>query len=216
MSHLAKSGKFVGQPKHALDIHFQKRVGKKLDALLNGQIVDDRGNVIGTIQYADGNTIFKLKQPTAGSAAKAFAISELVEEDYFIARELSNVHDVSGTTTFDVGATDIKIAKPPGIRRSITSELIDGETITYADTGSSAVDNNRIANDGTDDESQCVYPRYTTLSTLGYSGTVPAHAQCVIYAIETDGLAGVLDDDGSPLDWIELLPARVWAKRFAP
>lgn len=61
--------KSVGQPKHAFDIGFQQRVGKKLDALLNGQIIDELGNVIGTILYADGNTIFKFKASSGGAGS---------------------------------------------------------------------------------------------------------------------------------------------------
>jgi hypothetical protein len=52
--------KFLGPPKHVFDLGHQRRVAKKVDALLNGKIVDAAGKVIGDILYSDGNTVFKI------------------------------------------------------------------------------------------------------------------------------------------------------------
>lgn len=212
MSHTRN--KFLEEPKHALDIHSQRRVVKKLNALLNSQITDEKGNVIGTVEIADGNTVFKLKASSGGSAVAAFAITELGHEDFFIARKLSGFRQVAGISTADVGATDFKIAKTRITRRSIVADQPDSVPITYADTGSDH-DNNRIANDGTDDESQCVYPRYQTLAELGFASTVPMTENCVICAEQVGSICGVFGDDGKALEWLEA-PGRVWAKRFAP
>lgn len=55
--------KFLSPPRHALDIHSHRAVVKAVNALKNGKITDAKGNVIGIIHYADGNTVFEI---TAG------------------------------------------------------------------------------------------------------------------------------------------------------
>lgn len=63
-----KSGKkFVEPPKHPMSLRHQREVASKLNALLNGIIVDDTGNRIGVIHYADGNTVFEFRQGKGGS-----------------------------------------------------------------------------------------------------------------------------------------------------
>lgn len=67
MSHNPK--KFLDDPKHALDIHSQKHVVKKLNALLNSQITDEKGNVIGNVLVADGNVVFKFAASSGGAGS---------------------------------------------------------------------------------------------------------------------------------------------------
>lgn len=64
--------KFVGMPKHPLDFKHQKRVAKKLDSLLNGKLIDGKGNPIGKIHYADGNTIFEISGGTTTTSNSSF------------------------------------------------------------------------------------------------------------------------------------------------
>lgn len=58
-----------------------------------------------------------------------------------------------GTTE---GDTDIYIAKPYKLRRSIASETIDGTLVSYT----YASDSERTATDGTNSETQKIVPRY--------------------------------------------------------
>lgn len=60
------SKKFIEPPRHALDFKFHKRVHKKLNALLNARIVDENGNVIGTVDYGDGGTLFRFTASAGG------------------------------------------------------------------------------------------------------------------------------------------------------
>lgn len=214
---MGKAKKFLRVPKHGMDFAFLRDVKAKVDALLNGKIVDENGQIAGDISYADGNTVFRFNgSNSAGTAISAFAITTLGDSDFFTARKLSNFRLETGVATADVGAMDIKIAKIREMRRSITSEVSDGITLTYTNTGADH-DNNRDADDGGPDspESQCAYPRYQTLATRGFTITVPMKEKCVIYAEQIGNACGVFDADGKALEWLEQ-PGRIWAKRFAP
>jgi len=197
-----KASKFVDPPRNLFDRHFQKQVRLKLNALLNGQIQDERGNIIGTIDYAAGNTLFKLTSG-AGSAVSAFAITELGHRDYFLAAQLSNMRLVGSVPTADVSATDTKIAKARIVRRSILSELLFGDTVTYSDDDVADIDNTRNADKGSGPERQVCLPPYIILTDLGFTDTVAMNAQCIIYAKKIPGLTGVFDDDGNAIDWME-------------
>lgn len=65
---MSNNQKFLNDPKHALDLPFQKSVKKKVNALLNARIVDLSGNIIGTVSYSDSDTIFQFKSSGAGQA----------------------------------------------------------------------------------------------------------------------------------------------------
>lgn len=180
-------------------------------SLLRMQVVTGTGKP--EVKFAEGNVTIILPSTGAGSAVSAFAITELGHSDYFIARKLSNLRLVDGAPTFDVGSQDFKIAKPIMVRRSIVSEQLYGSTVTYRDDGDT--DNTRIGNDGVKDESQVVIPPYITIGTLGLSDTVPANSQCVVYAEEVPGLAGVFDEDSKEVTWLESTDGvRVFAKKF--
>lgn len=170
-------------------------------------------------KVSENNLFINAGTSTAGSSVQMFAITALTGGDYFTARALSNFRPVDGIPSADLIGNDVKIAKPPTIRRSITGEFIDGTNINYRDavgTDDGFADNNRIANDGSQDESQCVYPRFITITGLGFTSDnpIPLTCQAVIYAAQMTGAAGVFDADGKALDWLEIEPARVWAKRF--
>jgi hypothetical protein len=195
-------------PTNAAKLFFSLQFWNKVIATCNSFL-----NLKG-LKLSENNSFLETAAVAPGADIAAFAISTLSGGDYFLARRLSNFRRDTGIAKADVSPIDTKIAKPPTIRRSITSELIDGITINYRAAGGSDDDNNRIANDGATDESQCVYPRFITLATLGFTDTVPLTAQCVIYASQLTGGAGVFDGDDKPIEWLELSPARVWAKRF--
>lgn len=209
-----KNKKFIEPPRHFADLGFLRRVWGKLNALLNARIVDQKGNVIGDVLYADGNTLYRLTASAGGAAVSLFAVSTLRGGDYFLGRQLSNFRLAGGLPVADVAAADTPIAKPVPIRRSVVSESIDAVTITYRDALDGSADNNRIANDGAQDESQVVFPRYITYTDLTLAAPIATGAQCVIAACQPDGGTGVFDNTGKAITWLELSPARVWAKRF--
>jgi hypothetical protein len=202
------------------------RSGEKLEAFesqMESTFLTRLNKLVATCQAVLNCSSFKISEnnltvrgtgaTAAGSIATPFAITEIGHRDFFVARQLSNFRAVATVPTFDVGAADILIAKPVLARRSVSSDKIDGSTITYTNKPAASVDNRRLAHDGVNDEDQAMYPRYITLADLGFTATVRANAQCVIYATQTDSLAGVLDDDGNALDWLEQT-TRVWAKYF--
>jgi len=64
------------------------------------------------------------------------------------------VIDINGVK--HIGTVPIYVAKPPRLRRSLTSENIDGATITY-----SYIDmNTRTSNDGINTQIEVIHPRY--------------------------------------------------------
>jgi len=200
-----RNDKFVGKPRHAVDLRFQKKVGRRLDALLNAQIQDERGNVIGSVHYADGNTIYKFKSSTDNTSTSAFAITEIGHEDYFVARQLSNVrlNPETGAPVADVGSTDIKIAKVVNVRRSILSQLLYSDNVIYTNDDPADIDNTRNADNGVDPtEPQVCLPPYITMATLGLESPISTTAQCVVYAKKVTGLTGVFDGD-TQLEWLE-------------
>lgn len=215
------SRKFVEPASNPFSRQYHETVRKKLNSLLNAQIMDEDGNTIGTVLYADGNVILKLQSSSGTAEVAAFAIKELTHPDFFTAQKISGLTTNALTSqTFGTFAASpiVKIAKPANIRRSITSDVFDGTTVTY--TGGDA-DNNRIANIDAQTESQCLYPRYVASADAGGGlqgdGTVLMTGQSVIYAVKMDGGAGVYDFSGATperIDWMEISPARVWAKRF--
>ena len=106
--------KFVGQPKHALDLGFLKRVGKKLDALLNSIICNPQGQPIGKILPADGNMVFQID---AGAwkwqtPYKELDSSKAVAKDTFVFVSEANPLAVDGLIDLDSGAL---VKARPGI-----------------------------------------------------------------------------------------------------
>lgn len=189
------SSKFVGQPRHALDIHFHKRVGKKLDALLNAQILDEKGNVIGNVEYADGNTIFKFKSTqAAGGGTQRFKVTTTFDEtstlaDYFAALQWSDsANDFSGDTIY--------IAKHYKQRPSITSETIFGTIVTYAYT-----DNQHRTTTGGGSQQEQLQP--------------PVQVDDIIFCSKllTPDTSITVVEDGSHPEWVDN-SARLWARKL--
>lgn len=180
--------------------------------------------------------------PAQSAEISAFVITQLTGLDYFIGLKLSNFTVQSGTNFVlgQMASSPTLIAKSVPTRVLGGVEVVDGVKITYRGPppGSTLVgytDNNRIANDGTSDEVQVLYPRYVQYddptavlipnSSQIYStgkdtanGLIWMGGQSVIYAIKMDAGTGVRQPTSLPnaaaVDWIELLPARVWAKRY--
>ncbi len=142
---------------------------------------------IGTAQTASAAT---------GSAGQMFQISTIGQGDYFTATAVGSNPVVTGS---------IKIAKSPRLRPSVTSEVIDGVTVTY---GSYVGDNQRTANDGTNTEIQVPFPRYVS----GISGS-NGNGMSIIFAMPVNDTG--LTFSGSAITWVEVSPARVWARRYA-
>ena len=145
-----------------------------------------------------------------GLIVHMFAITQLVGLDYFYAKFWN------GTNL----GREIAIAKSPRLRPSVISELIDGITITYAPITTNPYDptgdNNRLAADpAANTESQVVFPRYTTLTDLGLvQPDVLSNCQAVIFAAFPKNGTGVTQAGGKKIEWVEMQPARVWAKRY--
>jgi len=131
-----------------------------------------------------------------GAGAQMFIIKTLSNADYFVA----NTYD--GTTR---GSASINIAKSPRLRPSVTSETIDGVAITYSGYTS---DNARVASDGTSTENQVAFPRYVALA----SGTPAVNDMSIVFAVPA--VTG-LTVSGVPVAWVEVSPARVWARKYA-
>ena len=146
--------------------------------------------------FTDGTNWFSLRATTA-SAVQMFAIKTLSNADYYVARTWD------GTT---LGSSDIYVAKPVRQRTSITSEVIDGVTVNYSSYTS---DNTRTANDGTNSEYQVVFPRFKVYSTTP-SGLTD---YSVVFAVKPIGGTGITVS-GTPVLWLEIAPARVWARRY--
>ncbi len=153
--------------------------------------------------------------PPPASSDLYYAITTLANLDYFTAVPLT-VTFVAGVLNVAFG-TAVKVAKYNRQRPSVTSELIDGVTITYS---AYTADNTRTASDGTNTEYQVCFPRYTTAATLGLSIAAtltgaPALAflrsQCVVKCGSI--VTGLVDATPSQIIYEEL-PQRVWARRY--
>jgi len=137
----------------------------------------------------------------SSTATAAFAITELGHQDYFVAKIITSFGSDGNAT---VSATSVKIAKVKNVRRSIVSQLLYGDTVTYTDDDASDIDNTRIANNGVDaPEPQDCIPPYITMTALGLSGSAPSNSQCIVYAKKLTGLTGVFDESGKPVEWLE-------------
>ena len=178
----------------------------------------------GELQFYDSQTV-KVEQTTRGvrwhtkippiqpaaPAPTMFAITTLNGGDFFSAKTWDGM---------SFGTSEVLIAKPPRQRTSVVSELMDGVTVNYS---AYTNDNNRTANDGTNSELEVCYPRYMTMTDLGFDGyitTPPSGAalklfnvsQCIVFAEQPANGTGCLDSDGKPILWLEKT-ARVWARK---
>ena len=148
----------------------------------------------GLVIYTDGMNYFTDRG--IGGVAQMFICAGLSNADYFTA----NTYD--GSTR---GSATVYIAKSPRLRPSVASEVIDGVTVTYSGY---TLDNLRIASDGTNTETQVAFPRYTALT----SGSPAVNDMPIVFAVPAaTGLTG----GSSQISWVEVSPARVWARRYS-
>jgi hypothetical protein len=96
------------------------------------------------------------------------------------------------------------------------NEIIDTVLISYtypAGTDAAGVpnkENNRTASDGSNSEAQVVYPRYC----LAQSNTTNKNWDLgIVWVIEADH-TGVYDNTNTEVKYLEIKPARVWARRY--
>lgn len=131
-----------------------------------------------------------------GVAVKMFAISDLVNDNYFTAKEWNGS---------SAGAT-VTIAKQVGARL-ITDEMKDGHAFVYTPID----DNNRISN-GTDP--QTVFPAYVKINNRdGLNMPDARDFQQIVFAAKSKNGTGIKDASGAKIDWIEIGPARSWINK---
>ena len=136
------------------------------------------------------------------SIAQHFHIKS-IQDDYLTCRTWDGTSE---------GGSDVYVAKPYEFRRSKTNEVIDGTTFTYTyfSTGTTEnKQNNRTSSDGTNSQTECIYPRYSVYSAPS-AGYIPLGT---IFAIKPTGGTDVTVS-GSPVLWVEVSPSRVWARRY--
>jgi hypothetical protein len=210
-------------PRKVNDVNSFTKAWNKIIDWMTMNTLQSSSDILVT-QTTKGTTLNLVKQPSsitttsaAGSAVGYFAITTLSNQDYFSANQIQISYPTTGSITgslltVNFPSGSVTVMKPNRQRPSLASEKVDGTTISYS--GYTA-DNTRFANDGTNSEYQVVFPRYTTMTTLGYTpGTMTGSAaygflnsQCVITAAQT----GFTANSGS--NWEEI-STRVWARRF--
>jgi hypothetical protein len=199
---MAMNRKFVGLPRHPLDFKHQKKVARKLDALLNGQMVDANGNAIGRILYADGNTIFQFSG--SGVAGKCFKV-------------ISDGGDYYNCVTWDgkkAGSVMIKVAKAEGLRCTLPTATPAGGAWTARTERGSGYSFTYAAIPGitTDGVNVIEYSRTKTLTADGTSETAwiepPLNMGDIITAIPMT-FAGPATLAG--VQWLALTDGRAWA-----
>lgn len=126
-------------------------------------------------------------QVSGGGGAERFRVKS-VQGDYVTCRTWD------GTTE---GGTDIKIAKPPKLRHSVTSESIEGVTISYSySTRSNNNDGQRTASASGASQTEIIMPVYITND--------------VIFATKPLRGTGV-SVSGTPLEYLDLnVDGRAW------
>jgi hypothetical protein len=140
----------------------------------------------GRVKVRRGTLGLSLDVPGSGGPISTWRFKEM-STDYIICRSWD------GTTE---GSTDVKIAKAPELRFSITSEVIDGDTVNY--DGYDLDAQTRNASDGTTTETQVIVPRYLPDVTI-------------IFACRANSLGK--DDDDNPIGLLDLnVAGRAWAK----
>mgnify|MGYP001578608077 CR=1 FL=1 len=169
---------------------------------LRARVLGTRGP--GVTNAPDGITIARPAVPRRGLSVSGPVVQmfrvQSVDEDHLVCRTWD------GTT---VGADDVKIAKPPELRRT----GIHGQTLVEANGTFSYSYTSNIARTKTDTsdsstENQVITPPYETVYPL-----------CLIFAIK--GIAGGTDaedgaaatDDLEPIVWQDMnFAGRAWAK----
>src|SRR6185295_13749411 len=101
------------------------------------------------IRPGPGGTVLEILPGSGGTASpvslEMYLITRLHNE-YITCRTWNGSRNGSNFPV--IGSTDVNIAKPHTHRMSVTTEVLDGITVTYTYSDS----NNRFANDGTNAE----------------------------------------------------------------
>lgn len=104
-----------------------------------------------------------------------------------------------------LGETDVYVAKDPMLRGSVTAF----DTATYSGYNSTYTERTSSIS-GQDDETQVVVPKYLTTADTGDDNVRDIYA-----ARNPGGGTGVYRDEAQTveLEWLEIRPARMWAKK---
>jgi len=106
-----------------------------------------------------------------------FQITEISIADYFVAQKWN------GT---ELDGVDVYIAKQFNFATSLTSEVVDGVTITHTYSD----DNNRTSDDGVNSQNEICWPRFAVGNE--------------IQAAQSSNGTPVLDADNNVIEWLDL------------
>ena len=170
-----------------------------LNALLNLEV---KRGAKDRLHVADGNAVLELKRSAAeeqgsesGTASVAMFLLKSVQGDYLTCRTWDGTNE---------GEDDVYIAKDPRLRNSVTSEVLDGVTVSYSYTSTTI----RVASwtiDGVaDEEIQHVVPHYKPDPDAGEGE--------VIFAVKTDHTGVTVST--VELTWLELSNGKAWARSY--
>ena len=194
--------KTVGQPRHPLDFAHQKRMAKKLDALLNGRMVDATGNPVGEIHYADGNAIYQF---SGSSNLKMF---QLVSHggDYLNCNPFDGVTAIASVVKVALDESmrcTLPTASPAGGAWTARTERGVAYTFTYAQVVGMTTDGVNVI-------------EYTRTKTVGADGTFKQgyitpclNVGDIIFATPAPTFAGPATLIG--VKWLALSAGRAWA-----
>jgi hypothetical protein len=136
-------------------------------------------------------------QPAANSSLVMCKITAL-HNDYI------GVKHWDGTTRT---GDEFFAAKDYMFRTSLTSEVVDEITFTY-DYDDTDPDNMRESTDGTNTEIEVCYPRYIV-------GDTTAGSRKGVVWVQSVDHTGVSTVDAQTTAYLEVMPSRVWARRYA-
>ena len=152
------------------------------------------------LKYSSLGTLIEIEPSRGGQAANPARryLVKSVEADYVVCRTWD------GTTE---GSVDVKVAKPPHLRHSLTSQVINGVTVSYGTYAISGGICTRLATaGGYADQTEMVVPVFQLAS-----GASPDD-QCEIWADEPEGGTDV-QVSGVELTWLDQnRDARAWCE----
>ena len=169
-----------------------------LNALLNLEV--KRGSK-DMFHVADGNAVLELKRSAAdgteatGTASVAMFLLKSVQGDYLTCRTWDGVNE---------GSTDVYIAKDPRLRNSVTSEVLDGVTVSYSYTSTTIRVASWTIDSVADEEIQHVVPHYLP-------DTDPEAGE-VIFAVQTAHTGVTVGE--VELIWLEMSNGKAWARSY--
>lgn len=158
--------------------------GERLSAKKLNELVDVSNRIIRDGGYYPQQVI-----PTAGSKKKSitkqYKIAS-IEGDYLVCNPFNGV---------ETGLESIKVAKPPLLRTSLASR--DELTFSYSDNQT------RVADDGSNTETQVVVPSYVVGDVIYAKNNI----------VGGTGVSVVVNGAVTPIEWIIDGDSRAWAKQ---